>query len=190
VARHQSIPERLTQILESIGTPHESNQGATFTYRIIESGGQSWYVLSRFVARGLDYSQRNNRLAHHLVFSADEISVLTAPAAIALRWKGWVDEWKEGPTWLTDADETLHLENHPPLTPASGWRDFAGSGAKAAWLVGPAGANSLALRNPPEDARLLRLLAESAALLGRGSWHATFTTNASVTGAEGFQWAN
>ena len=189
VARHQSIPERLTQILESIGTPHESNQGATFTYRIIESGGQSWYVLSRFVARGLDYSQRNNRLAHHLVFSADEISVLTAPAAIALRWKGWVDEWKEGPTWLTDADETLHLESHPPLTPASGWRDFAGSGAKAAWLVGPAGANSLALRNPPEGARLLRLLAESAALLGRGSWHATFTTNASVTGAEGFQWA-
>lgn len=189
VARHQSIPERLTQILESIGTPHESNQGATFSYRTIESGGQSWYVLSRFVARGLDYSQRNNRLAHHLVFSPEEIAILPPPAAIALRWKSWVDEWKEGPTWLTEPSESLSLESHPLLTPAAGWRDFAGSGAKAAWLVGPAGANTLALRNPPDDSRLLRLLAESAALLGRGSWHATFTTNAAVTGPEGFHWA-
>lgn len=189
VARHQSIPERLTQILESIGTPHESSHGATFSYRIIESGGQSWYVISRFVARGLDYSQRNNRLAHHLVFSADEITILPPPAAIALRWKGWIDEWKEGPTWLSESDESLTLESHPPLTPASGWRDFAGSGAKAAWLVGSAGANTVALRNPPDDARLLRLLAESAALLGRGSWYATFTTNTAITGPEGFHWA-
>ena len=87
VARHRSIPERLAQILESIGTPHQNPQGATFTFRIIEASNTNWFVLSRFVAHGLDYSQRDNRLAHHLIFTAEEATVLPPPAAIAYRWK-------------------------------------------------------------------------------------------------------
>ncbi|GBL24675.1 hypothetical protein EMGBS6_14600 [Opitutia bacterium] len=66
VARHRAIPERLAQLLESVGTPHECPQGETFTFRLLEAGDKNWCVLSRFVARGLDYTQRDNRLAHHL----------------------------------------------------------------------------------------------------------------------------
>jgi len=189
VARHASLSERLTQQLEALGTPHDAAEGETFTFRRLEAGSQTWYVLSRFVARGLDYSQRDNRLAHHVVFTAEEAAVLPPPAAVALRWNDWKDTWSEEPTWLKEDTRPLPLASHPVLTPAAGWREFAGTGAKAAWLVNASGAASVSLLNPPSSAQLLRLLAESSALLGRSAWSATFTTNAAQTGADGFDWA-
>lgn len=188
VARHASLSERLTQQLEALGTPHDAAEGETFTFRRLEAGSQTWYVLSRFVARGLDYSQRDNRLAHHVVFTAEEAAVLPPPAAVALRWSDWKDTWSEEPTWLKEDTRPLPLASHPVLTPAAGWREFAGTGAKAAWLVNASGAASVSLLNPPSSAQLLRLLAESSALLGRAAWSATFTTNAAMTGADGFDW--
>ena len=189
VARHATLSERLTQQLEALGTPHDAAEGETFTFRRLEAGSQTWYVLSRFVARGLDYSQRDNRLAHHVVFTAEEAAVLPPPAAVALRWNDWKDTWSEEPTWLKEDTRPLPLAAHPVLTPAAGWREFAGTGAKAAWLVNASGAASVSLLNPPSSAQLLRLLAESSALLGRAAWSATFTTNAAKTGADGFDWA-
>ena len=189
VARHATLSERLTQQLEALGTPHDAAEGETFTFRRLEAGSQTWYVLSRFVARGLDYSQRDNRLAHHVVFTAEEAAVLPPPAALALRWNDWKDTWSEEPTWLKEDSRPLPLASHPVLTPAAGWREFAGTGAKAAWLVNASGAATVSLLNPPNSAQLLRLLAESSALLGRAAWSATFTTNAAKTGADGFDWA-
>ena len=189
VARHRSIPDRLAQILESLGTPHQNPQGATYTFRIIEASNTNWFVLSRFVARGLDYSQRDNRLAHHLIFTPEEAAVLPPPAAIAFRWNGWLTEWAKEPTWLTEDSRPLILDNAASLRPASGWREFSGTGAKAAWLVNEVGPATLCLTQPPEDKVLLRLLAESAAILGQSAWYATFTTNVIVTGSDGFHWA-
>ncbi len=189
VARHRSIPDRLAQILESLGTPHQNPEGATFTFRIIEASNTNWFVLSRFVARGLDYSQRDNRLAHHLIFTAEEAAVLPPPSAIAFRWNGWLTEWTKEPTWLAEDTRPLLLDNSPGLRPASGWREFSGTGAKAAWLVNKVGPVTLCLTQPPEDKILLRLLAESAALLGQSAWYATFTTNVIVTKSDGFNWA-
>lgn len=189
VARHRSIPDRLAQLLESLGTPHQNPQGATYTFRIIEASNTHWFVLSRFVARGLDYSQRDNRLAHHLIFTAEETSVLPPPAAIAFRWNGWLTEWTKEPSWLAEDSRPLALNEATPLRPASAWREFSGTGAKAAWLVNEVGPATLCLTQPPEEKVLLRLLAESAALLGNSAWYATFTTNAIVTGSDGFHWA-
>ena len=189
VARHPAVPERLAQILESAGTPHEQAAGETFTFRLLEAGGQNWCVLSRFVARGLDYTQRDNRLAHHLIFSLEEAAVLPPPAAIAGRWKGWRDEWSGAPAWLEGEDRPLPLETQTSLTPAVTWREVTGTGAKAAWLINASGPASVGLLNPPETQRLLRLLAEASALLGKSAWAATFTTDATTTGADGFFWA-
>lgn len=189
VARHRAIPERLAQLLEAIGTPHERAADATFTFRLLEAGGKNWCVLSRFVARGLDYTQRDNRLAHHLIFSLEEAAVLPPPAAVAARWKGWRDEWNGAPTWLEDEDRPLQLETQAPLTPAVTWREETGTGAKAAWLVNASGPAAVGLLNPPEITRLLRLLAEASALLGKSAWAASFTTDATTTGTDGFLWA-
>lgn len=189
VARHRAVPDRLVQLLESVGTPHERPEGETFTFRTLEAGGRNWCVLSRFVARGLDYTQRDNRLAHHLIFTLEEAAVLPPPAAIAGRWKGWRHEWSGAPTWLEGEDRPLQLESQTPLTPAVTWREETGTGAKAAWLVNASGPAAVGLLNPPESARLLRLLAEASALLGKAAWAATFTTDATTTGGEGFLWA-
>jgi hypothetical protein len=189
IARHRAIPERLAQLLESVGTPHERPEGETFTFRTLEAAGKNWCVLSRFVARGLDYTQRDNRLAHHLIFSLEEAAVLPPPAAIAGRWKGWRDEWSGAPIWLEGEDRPLHLETQTPLTPAVTWREETGTGAKAAWLINASGPAAVGLLNPPETLRLLRLLAEASALLGNSAWAATFTTDATTTGTDGFLWA-
>jgi hypothetical protein len=189
VARHRAIPDRLAQLLESVGTPHERAAGETFTFRMLEAGGKNWCVLSRFVARGLDYTQRDNRLAHHLIFTLEEAAVLPPPAAIAGRWKGWRDEWSGAPAWLEGEDRPLQLETQTPLTPAVTWREETGTGAKAAWLTNASGPAAVGLLNPPETLRLLRLLAEASALLGKTAWAATFTTDATTTGTEGFLWA-
>ena len=189
VARHRAMPERLAQLLEALGTPHEANTGATFTFRVLEASGQRWYALSRFVARGLDYTQRDNRLAHHLVFTQEEAMVLPPPAALAYRWDGWKDEWSGEPTWLEGEAKPLVLRSGPALTPAATWRQVAGTGAKAAWLVDATGPAEVALLNGADLETTLRLLAESAALLGKSAWAATFTTSSAVSGAEGFRWS-
>ena len=189
IARHRAIPDRLAQLLESVGTPHECPQGETFTFRLLEASDKNWCVLSRFVARGLDYTQRDNRLAHHLIFSLEEAAILPPPAAIAGRWKGWRDEWTGAPTWLEGEDRSLQLESQTPLTPAVTWREETGTGAKAAWLINASGPAAVGLLNPPETLRLLRLLAEASALLGKSAWAATFTTDATTTGSDGFLWA-
>jgi len=189
VARHRAVPDRLAQLLESVGTPHERAEGETFTFRTLEAGDRHWFVLSRFVARGLDYTQRDNRLAHHLIFTAEEAALLAPPAALAARWKEWLSEWSGAPAWLEGETRPLALEPSAPLSPAVTWREVAGTGAKAAWLVDATGAVTVGLRHPPANATLLRLFAESSALIGKAAWHATFTTDARVTGEAGFVWA-
>jgi hypothetical protein len=189
VARHRAIPDRLAQLLESVGTPHELSEGETFTFRTLEAGDRHWFVLSRFVARGLDYTQRDNRLAHHLIFTAEEAALLAPPSALAARWKDWLAEWTGAPAWLEGETRPLALEPATPLSPAVTWRETTGTGAKAAWLIDATGAVSVGLRNPPANATLLRLFAESSALIGKAAWHATFTTDARITGEAGFIWA-
>ena len=189
VARHRAVPDRLAQLLESVGTPHELTDGETFTFRTLEAGDRHWFVLSRFVARGLDYTQRDNRLAHHLIFTAEEAALLAPPAALAARWKGWLAEWSGAPAWLEGETRPLALEPSTPLSPAVTWRETTGTGAKAAWLIDATGAVSVGLRNPPANATLLKLFAESSALIGKAAWHATFTTDARITGEAGFSWA-
>lgn len=189
VARHRAIPDRLAQLLESVGTPHELPEGETFTFRTLEAGDRHWFVLSRFVARGLDYTQRDNRLAHHLIFTAEEAALLAPPAALAARWKDWLAEWTGAPAWLEGETRPLALEPATPLSPAVTWRETTGTGAKAAWLIDATGAVSVGLRHPPANATLLRLFAESSALIGKAAWHATFTTDARLTGEAGFIWA-
>ncbi|MGA0134462.1 MAG: hypothetical protein ACO3ND_08930, partial [Opitutales bacterium] len=188
VARHREMPDRLVQLLESLGTPHAAAEGETFTCRTLEASGKRWHVLSRFVARGLDYTSRDNRLAHHLAFTSEEAAVLPPAASLALRWKGWKDVWTDRPAWMDSPEKPLVLEKAAPLSPALTWREITGTGSKAAWLVKDASPAPVCLVNAPPTTKTLRLLAESAALLGDGAWSASFTTDTGVTGGDGFDW--
>lgn len=186
VARHAKMPERLAALLEGLGTPHAASGSATYTLRQLDAAGKRWHILSRFTAGGLDYTQRDNRLAHHLAFDEEEVAKLPPPADVAGRWQGWVSQWQEPARWLEPL--TLQLAAGRPLIPCSAWRRATGTGAKAAWLSGGHAAQPACLLNFGATPALLELLAESGALLGRSAWDATFTTDAAVTGSDGFVW--
>jgi len=186
VARHREIPERLVALLEGLGTPNGNSSTVVFTFRRLEAAGQSWYILSRFTAGGLDYTQRDNRLAQHLVFTDEEAAGLPPPADIASRWQGWIEKWDGEPRWLDPIK--LQLKAGRPLIPCSHWRKLTGTGAKAAWLIAVESAANVSLINAKDTDELLQLFAEASALLGRASWSANFTTEASVTGSDGFAW--
>lgn len=186
VARHESMPPRLAEMLESIGTPHAEPGGCTFTLRSLEAGGRRWRVVSRFAAGGLDHTLRDNRIAHHLAFAEDEVAALPPPADIARRWPGWLDGWQGEPAWL--APLRLDLRPGQPLVPCSGWRELTGTGAKAGWLVAGENPAPRSISGQSDPATWLRLLAESGALLGPAAWDAAFTTDAAVTGSAGFTW--
>lgn len=186
VARHAEMPDRLATLLEGLGTPHGEPGKATFTLRRMEAGGKTWHVLSRFTAGGLDYTRRDNRLAHHLAFTDSEAATLPPPADLATRWRGWVSEWEGPPRWLEPMQ--LQLASGRPLIPCSSWRSATGSGAKAAWLIAGDSPTTACVAGAASTEDLLGLIAESSALLGRASWTATFTTDASVTGADPFAW--
>lgn len=186
VARHAEMPERLAALLEGLGTPHATAGTATFTLRRLEAGGKTWHVLSRFTAGGLDYTRRDNRLAHHLAFAEPEIAALPPPADIAARWPGWLSEWEGPPRWLEPM--RLQLAAGRPLVPCAAWRRTTGSGAKAAWLITGESPMQVAVTHAQDTGCLLELFAESGALLGRAAWAATFTTDAATSGAEGFAW--
>lgn len=186
VARHADIPDRLVTMLEGLGTPHAAAGSATYTLRRLEAAGKGWHILSRFTAGGLDHTHRDNRLAHHLVFPESEVAALPPPADIAHRFGGWISEWSGPPNWLEPIN--LRLSAGRPLVPCSTWRRTTGTGAKAAWLVREDSPARACLTNATDTALLLELLAESSALLGEAAWSATFTTDASVSGAEDFAW--
>lgn len=186
VARHRDMPDRLAELLEQLGTPHEREGSATYACRQLEAGGRRWIILSRFTAGGLDHTRRDNRLAHHLAFSPEELATLPPPASIARRFAGWRDRWDGEPAWL--GPEPLRLDAAAPLIPCSRWRELAGSGAKAAWLADGSAPASRTLSGPLPADDWLRLLAEAAALLGPAGSAASFTTDAAVTGAAGFAW--
>src|SRR5689334_7106706 len=58
----------------------------------VQVAGRSWHVLSRIADYGLDYSQRPNKLAHHVVLDPGELveagpaDLLNAPSFMRTEW--------------------------------------------------------------------------------------------------------
>ena len=92
VARTREMSEKLSSAIERCSV-YDVSRGVVYTHRILNVGGKSWHVLSRITDSGVDYTNRNNYIAHHLALSADEISGLANPAEILMQWNGWKSSW-------------------------------------------------------------------------------------------------
>ncbi len=108
IARDRDLPADLEKELERLSRyEHIPGKSSALILRhlsvTIRSG--NFHVLSRLSDAGVDYSKRNNHIAHHLVFSEEEISVLPDPATILLFWEGWRDSWVEPPRILSEKDQ-------------------------------------------------------------------------------------
>ena len=181
----QGMPAPLMTALESLsayrhiyppGDHNASKNPVAWSHLKMMVAGRAYHVLSRIADFGLDYSQRGNKLAHHLAIEAPE-------------------QTTGGPAWLLEQSGTMQTDwdGHPRLLPA-GRQLRAGSrppSACKAWQVmtGDAGwAGALAesfLANPDRQVyivfepgmNLLPLVAEAIALLpSERRWDVTFST--------------
>ncbi len=191
VARSVEMREALIQKLEQLSyyshppAPDASQLPPVISaYRIINLRGTKYHLLTRIVDAGLDFTQRTNHLAHHLVFTPDELAWLPSPADIFQRWVGWRTHWSEGPRFLDESD-WANLDRLPRVTPlpATTWQRITGDARRAAALVTQRNAaGCFLICDAVSEPELLSLFAESLQLLAAESqspakrWEYPFTT--------------
>ena len=165
VAATEGIPRAVATKLESLsGYRHAfeprrsgaSKNPVLASHVVISVAGKRYHVLSRIVDAGVDYSQRSNKLAHHVAI--DECEALSAHPAWLLGQPGlFVDEWNEEPRELPPRTSVRQGTSQPrvcqawkALTGDAGWGGVLASAAaesagRPAVIVFPSGTNCLEL---------------------------------------------
>ena len=191
---------------ESLATPleqlsyyqHQELKGGIerpiHAFRVLDVRGTRYFVLTQIQDVGLDFTQRTNFLAHHLIFTSEEIASFGAPPLIFLYWDGWKQSWDGDPELLSrenwgnlhtikgfESDPARHYET----APARSWEKLTGAAVHAFGLLDLRGSAWLTA-NEESDEDLLRLLAESLRMMElrnrdvdyrAKAWEFTFTTN-------------
>jgi hypothetical protein len=157
-----------------------------FAYRIVDIRGTRFHVLSRIQDAGLDFTGRTNFIAHHLVFTPEEIRQFPAPPVILGHWPGWLASWTKEPQLLGNETWTdLVALNDQAVIPAQTWRQVTGDAANGYGLLEARAGASFRV-DDQTDITVLDLFAESLALLEVrdarrdyriGSWSYTLTTS-------------
>ena len=189
VGRSLDVREALIQRLEQLsyyqhGAARTTLPPVVHAYRILNLRGAKYHVLTRCVDAGLDFTNRTNHLAHHLVFAPEELAALPSPALIFQQWNGWRNTWTDDPRFL-DAGDWLAFDELPRAAalPANEWARQTGDAARAAaLLMRPAADGGYFACEPGREAGWLALLAESLQLLDPDQkspaqrWQFPFTT--------------
>jgi hypothetical protein len=185
VARHKDIRSRLVRELERLSVYDYNQQGEgpkakVALFRKLALGSEEFFVVSRINDAGLDYTNRTNYIAHHLILDSFEIATVPSPSEILSNWNGWKAKWEEGPRYLEDSEEVdLSPFKSPALIPANGWLAATNDPGNAAILVSPSMKKPVLLEvHPGQEESLLKLFAESSALhkLSLEAWDYSFTT--------------
>jgi len=179
------MPINLASKLESLsgyrhvypsGTPSANKNPVGFSHLRFSLGGRMVSVISRISDYGLDYSQRTNKLAHHIVVDAPMPP--SGPAALLLQSGLMRDAW-DG-RCATVPPPALPIMEVPPRV-CSEWESMTGDagwgGVVANTWLRPQPKPLFIVFSEDQAPRLLSLIAESIALLPvRQRWQATFGT--------------
>lgn len=147
-----------------------------YSFVTFKLGGKNYYVLSRIADAGLDYTQRSNKLAHHVVLEASELPP-EGPASLMQQPGFFVERW-EGEPRTIEARRLAPSPDHGPRR-CDAWESVTGD---AGW----GGVLAISIRNAEKpDATVilkssvngLELVSESQSLLlPFERWAATFST--------------
>ncbi|MEI7731835.1 MAG: hypothetical protein WCO56_19845 [Verrucomicrobiota bacterium] len=175
VARSPDLSESLTQRLEQLSYYHHEVTLAAgksivhpviCAYRILEIRGSRYHVLTRIQDAGLDYTNRTNFLAHHLVFAPDELARRPSPVILFQHWDGWRKEWREEPRHILPPEignlGTLPLRVN---LPAKAWASLGDAGRAAGLVIEPHVKGCYLLVPAEPKPGLLDLYGESLELL-------------------------
>lgn len=172
VARHRDLRERLAADLERWSSYDRSGEipETIFSHRILTVGQETFHVLTRITAAGVDYTGRSNHLAHHLIFSPAETAALPNPATLLRAWSGWLSRYDEAPRFFEENEQ-------PSFSGLSPLSDAAADPA-AALLATEEGREGSVLAAKTESAAAVLITFEKA-LAGSDAaarWDVTFTT--------------
>lgn len=174
VARCESMPDALVAEVERF-SQYDIKSGTVYSHRIIAAGGKSYHLLTRVKDCGVDYTNRDNYIAHHLIFGEDELESVSATAAdILMSFGDWMDSFWGEPRFIREIPANAFCKYNVSRLPARAWKARFGDCAYAAVL-----GNTARIRAEVSDAgELLKLYAESLliAQLKHEDWDITFTT--------------
>ncbi len=191
VARSAAMREALMLQLEKLSYyQHLSLSGGQerqiYSCRVLDIRGSRFHVLSRIQDAGLDFTNRTNFLAHHLVFTPEEIRQFSSPPIILRSWSGWVKTWNQEPQMLENEDWSgLANISGVVSVPATTWQQVTGDAVNGYGLLDSRSGIAFRVDNLSED-QILALFAESLELLELRdprrdfrvtSWQYTFTTS-------------
>jgi hypothetical protein len=157
-----------------------------FSCRIVDIRGTRFHVLSRIQDAGLDFTGRTNFIAHHLVFTPEEIRQFPTPPVILHDWPGWVKSWTKEPQLLENEDwADLTALAGKTNVPAQTWQRVTGDAVNSYGLLESRAGASFRVDDQADDT-VLQLIAESLELLEvrdtrrdfrTAAWNYTFTTS-------------
>ena len=141
VAQHSTINHRLAAALEKESIYEFSDTSHALPvickYQRIEIGDDRFLVLTRMQSCGVDFTGRPNHIAHHLIFTQDEIPACP-PSAIFALWQGWRHKWDNKPRYLGGWDRINYENEAEPFfftrfsLPAKTWKAHTGDEGTAA----------------------------------------------------------
>jgi|694.fasta_scaffold07065_5 hypothetical protein len=140
-------------------------------------GGRTVSVLSRIADYGLDYSQRTNKLAHHLVLDAPlppagPVTLIQQPGVLKTSWDGKCTTLPPPMIPGVSAPGPGICRTWQRLTGDAGW-----AGMVAQHWMQPRAKPLHLIFAESQSSQLMQLLAESMALLPPSMfWEATFST--------------
>ncbi len=191
VARSATMREALMLQLEKLSYyQHLSLSGGQerpiYSCRLVDLRGSRYHVLSRIQDAGLDFTGRTNFLAHHLVFTPEEVRQLPSPPVILREWPGWVKTWSKEPQLLDNEDWSgLSGLAASVAVPAVIWKQITGAAVNGYGLLESRAGTAFRVDQLTEE-QILTLFAESLELLElrdprrdfrATAWQYTFTTS-------------
>ena len=183
------MPLNLATRLESLsayrhvfapGHPDAAQNPVSFSHLRLNVGGRPLSILSRISDYGVDYSQRTNKLAHHVVLEGADLVpagpawVMSQPGVMRSQWDGQCSTPGSGPAIPATNQSPRVCMRWSGLCGDAGWGGvvaevFAQPVGKPLWIIFPLNQSS----------ELLALINESIALLAPAQrWQATFSTYA------------
>jgi len=191
------MPKNLSERLESLSGYRHAFMGhegqaaqnpVNFAHYRIPLGGRRYHVLSRICDAGLDYTQRTNKLAHHVALEPHETAVAPGGPAWVLRqglcvqrWDGKVETRPAGPQPAATDCPTRVCETWQRLAGDAGW-----AGVLAESAAQPNQVMSVIF---PPGTDTLQLVVEALSLLPpEKRWEVTFSTYFTKTAGVDCQW--
>jgi len=159
------------------GTPDAAKNPVNHSHLRLSVGGRTLSILSRISDYGLDYSQRTNKLAHHIVVDTPmppcgPAALLADPSIMRSEWDGTCANIPTPPAFPALSVEPSPCTLWESITGDAGWAGVVAS----AWMNTTSKPTFIVFSEDQSD-QLLKLLEEAISLLPPSKrWQATFGT--------------